>query len=143
QVVPRAALARAIALDTIEAAAACEAVAGVLVVTADPELAAELDGIPRVALVADTVHSLPEAIALGLEAAGSGPRAVLLGDLPGLDPAELAHALALAGRAGRSYVPDADGTGTVLAAARAGLGLDTRFGPESAAAHRAAGFVEL
>ena len=39
-----AALARAIALDTIEAVAACEAVAKVVVVTDDPELEAFVGG---------------------------------------------------------------------------------------------------
>ena len=38
---------------------------------------------------------------------------------------------------------DADGTGTTLATAAAGVAFDPQFGPGSAARHAAAGFVEL
>ena len=142
--VDRIGLARAIALDTVEAAAACLAVARVLVVTADPETANAVRTIDGVDVVADTSDSLRAAIALGLDTAGEGTdRAVLLGDLPALDPVELAHALALASSAGRTFVPDADGVGSSLATARARLPFAPRFGADSAAAHRAAGFAEL
>jgi len=142
--IAREALARAIALDTIEAAAACPSVARVLVVTADPETSAGIAGMNAVAVVPDTADGLRAAIALGIEAAGIGvARAVLLGDLPALRPAELGHALALAATAGRAFVPDADGSGSALATARAGLPFEPRFGAESASAHRAAGFTEL
>ena len=142
--VDRIGLARAIALDTVEAAAACLAVARVLVVTADPETAHAVRTIDGVDVVADTSDGLRAAIALGLDTAGEGTdRAVLLGDLPALDPVELAHALALASSAGRTFVPDADGVGSSLATARARLPFAPRFGADSAAAHRAAGFAEL
>ncbi|MDT5035245.1 MAG: 2-phospho-L-lactate/phosphoenolpyruvate guanylyltransferase, partial [Micromonosporaceae bacterium] len=91
------------------------------------------------------------------------PVVALTADLPALRPAELAAALTelaegteptrhtaltrhtgLTGRTGRrGYVPDARGTGTTMLAALAGVGLDPRFGPGSAAAHRASGAVEL
>jgi len=146
--VDRADLARAIALDTIEAAAGCGTVARLLVVTADEATAAAVGGVEGlergVEVVPDTAEGLRAAIALGIVAAGAGvDRAVLLGDLPALAADELGHALALAGTAGRAFVPDADGTGSSLATARAGLPFDPRFGPDSAAAHRAAGFSEL
>lgn len=142
--VDRVALARAIALDTIEAAIAAPAVARVLVVTSDEETADAVRAIDAVEIVPDIVDGLRAAIALGIEAAGPGvARAVLLGDVPALQPEELGHALALASTAGRAFVPDADGMGTVLATARAGLPFEPHFGIDSAAAHRRAGFAEL
>ncbi|PRB57306.1 2-phospho-L-lactate guanylyltransferase [Microbacterium sp. MYb45] len=142
--VDREPLARAIALDTVEAAAACERVAQVIVVTRDEVTATALRLLPRVRLVRDRSEGLTAAIEQGVRAApGDRPRAVLLGDLPALRPDELARALAFASSHPRAFVPDAEGTGTVLATARAGFDLHTRFGGESAAAHRAAGFVEV
>ena len=85
----RAALARAMALDTIEAALE---VAPVIVVTSD-ELAADVAAV-RVVVVPDPGEGLNAAIEAGLEAAPRGAAsAVLLGDLPGLDPRELRAAL--------------------------------------------------
>lgn len=136
-------LARAIALDTIDAVAACTAITRVLVVTSDPETIDAVSTIAGVEVVLDTASGLLPAIRLGLETVVGGRRAVLLGDVPGLRPTELSHALALAATAGRAFVPDADATGTVLATAGTGLAFEPRFGPESAAAHRAAGFAEL
>ena len=69
--------------------------------------------------------------------------AVIPGDLPGLRPAELAHALGLAARWPRSFVADAAGTGTTFLAATAGHALRAEFGPASRAAHRRSGAVEL
>jgi len=142
--IDRVELARAIAVDTIEAAAACPAVVRLLVVTADEETAGAVRGLPGVEVLPDTADGLRTAIALGIDAAGAdADRAVLLGDLPALLPGELGHALALAATAGRAFVPDADGVGSALATARARLPFEPRFGADSAAAHRAAGFIEL
>ncbi|MFB8188727.1 2-phospho-L-lactate guanylyltransferase [Microbacterium sp. NPDC055988] len=142
--VDREPLARAIALDTVEAAAACERVAQVIVVTRDEVTATALRLLPRVRLVRDRSEGLTAAIEQGVGAApGDRPRAVLLGDLPALRPDELARALAFASSHPRAFVPDAEGTGTVLATARAGFDLRTCFGGDSAAAHRAAGFTEV
>jgi 2-phospho-L-lactate guanylyltransferase len=142
--VDREPLARAIALDTVEAAAACERVAEVVVVTSDEVTAAALLLLPRVRLVRDRGEGLTAAIDLGVSAAPLGrPRAVMLGDLPALRPDELARALAFASSHPRGFVPDAEGTGTVLATAQAGAALHPRFGADSADAHRAAGFVEI
>jgi 2-phospho-L-lactate guanylyltransferase len=65
------------------------------------------------------------------------PRAALAADLPALRPDELTTALSLAWR--RSFVADAEGSGTVLLAAPPGVPLDPRFGAGSAAAHAASG----
>lgn len=132
----RAALARAMALDTIEAALA---IAPVIVVTG-PELAADVAALGAT-VVADPGLGLNPAIEAGLaETTAGATSAVLLGDLPGLDPRELRAALAAATNA-RNFVADADGVGTVLTVARSSHAL--RFGPHSREAHRSEGYVEL
>ncbi|MGO4258816.1 2-phospho-L-lactate guanylyltransferase [Marmoricola sp. RAF53] len=70
--------------------------------------------------------------------------AAMLADLPCLVAGDLGSALALASEAGeRAFVADAAGTGTTLLVARAGVGLDPRFGAGSARAHRDSGAVAL
>jgi 2-phospho-L-lactate guanylyltransferase len=133
--VERAAIARAIALDTIEAAAA---VADVRVVTTDASLV-----LPGTELVLEPeAQGIGEAVRRGL-AGVTGRRAVLLGDLPGLLPDDLAAALALAEVWERSAVADVEGTGTTLVAATTGHGLVPSFGPDSWRLHLAAGFSPL
>lgn len=133
--VDRSALARAIALDTIEAAAAA---ARVIVVSADTTL--RLAGCE---LVRETATGgLAAAIELGLAAAPRERRAVLLGDLPGLRPEDLALALELAGRVRLGAVPDAERLGTTLLTSREG-DLPAAFGDGSWRRHLAAGFTEL
>ncbi len=68
---------------------------------------------------------------------------VLLGDVPALRAEELARALEVAARHPLAFVPDAEGTGTTLATARAGVPFDAHFGQDSAARHAAAGFADL
>ena len=132
----RAALARAMALDTIEAALA---VAPVIVVTGH-ELAADAAALGAT-VVADPGLGLNAAIEAGLGRVSTGAiTAVLLGDLPGLDPRELRAALAAA-KSDRNFVADADGVGTVLTVARTSHAL--RFGPHSREAHASEGYVEL
>jgi len=133
----RRALAESIALDTVEAALV---VAPVLVVTS-PASAAAFEGLGARVLI-DPGGGLDAAVAAGV-ATSSGAVAVLLGDLPALAPRELADALALAAPHPLSFVPDADGTGTVLVAGRAGGPLATAFGAGSRAAHAALGYAEL
>lgn len=140
----RHAIIRAIAQDTIEAAAACDSVARVLVVTSDEPLTAAVAACDGVDSVRDSATGLRASIELGLSVTGADrARAVLLGDLPALKPRELSVALARAARHDLAFVPDADGSGTVLATARAGVPLRPIFGEDSAAAHRKAGFTEL
>jgi 2-phospho-L-lactate guanylyltransferase len=133
--VDRSELARAIALDTIEAAAQ---VARVIVVTADPMI-----GIPGVEVVVEPVpRGIAAAVADGLAVAPHERRAVLLGDLPGLRPDDLAEALALAQQTRLGAVPDEERHGTTLVTAREG-DLPAAFGPDSWRLHREAGFAEL
>lgn len=124
-------LARAIALDTIEAALA---VAPVVVVTA----AVDQDFLGA-RIVADPGRGLNAAIAAGL-AEVEGNSAVLLGDLPALQPEELRDALQRAPE-GRAFVPDRAGTGTTLITSTTDHA--PAFGDGSAERHRRAGYVEL
>nr|WP_154923519.1 2-phospho-L-lactate guanylyltransferase [Microbacterium testaceum] len=141
----REALARAIALDTINAAAAAAHVARVLVVTDDAGVRVELRRARAVEVVAEgDTRGLDAAIALGASAAGQGtPRAALLGDLPALRPADLDHALELAASVERGLVPDAEATGSTLVTARAGAVWVSAFGKDSAARHRLLGCTDL
>lgn len=153
----RAALVRAMALDTVEAVLACPRVARVVVVTGDPEVAAASAALPRVRVLPEPAAgpddsaggwaALDRAVRAGVAAGrGEAPTAhvgVLLGDLPGLDPAELDAALALVEDHPLAVLPDAEGTGTTLLTARAGQVLDPAFGGGSAAAHAARGHARL
>jgi 2-phospho-L-lactate guanylyltransferase len=131
--------ARAIALDTIEAALA---VADVVVVTSDPEVADEASALGAEVVLEERPAGLEAAIRAGLPRADRA-RAVLLGDLPALRPRTLELALDAALEHERAFVPDADGTGTTLVTARTGSGFVHRFGPGSARAHRSSRLVEL
>jgi 2-phospho-L-lactate guanylyltransferase len=134
-------LRRAIADDTIRAAAEALGRRGVVVVTSDRVLAASWS-TAGVAVHPDPEAGLNAAVAAGLSAARTSGRrtAALLGDLPALTPADLLTALSAASGHCDSFVPDRDGTGTVL---RCGEGFVPRFGPESAAAHERDGAVRL
>ncbi|MER7280967.1 2-phospho-L-lactate guanylyltransferase [Dactylosporangium sp. NPDC000244] len=68
----------------------------------------------------------------------------LTADLPAMRPDDLEAALVAAARAGRrAFVPDLEGTGTVLLAAPAGEALAPQFGPGSAVAHLRSGAIRL
>lgn len=141
----REALARAIALDTITAAAAATRVARVIVVTDDARVRTDLRRTRHVEVVAEgDIRGLDAAIALGAAVAGQGtPRAALLGDLPALRPADLDRALELAASVERGLVPDAEATGSTLVTARAGAVWVSAFGEDSAARHRLLGCTDL
>ena len=131
--------ARAIALDTIEAAVLSGA--RVVVVTADTEIMDAAAGLGVSVVVEQAPTGIADAIALGLPS--DGPRAVLLGDLPALLPGDLATALGLALEVEHAFVVDADGTGTTFVTARSGVPFVHSFGEGSAQRHRDAGLVEL
>ena len=114
------------ALDTV--AAALQVAPVFAVVTED--LAVDVAEIGAT-VVADQNQGLNAAIELGLAAVPrGGAAAVLLGDLPGLDPRELREALQ-SSVAPLSFVADADGTGTVLVVAQPGIQHRVAFGPGS------------
>lgn len=153
----RAALVRAMALDTVEHVLTAQRVARVVVVTADPDVASAAAALPRVRVLPEPAaavddppggwQALNRAVAAGVDAArAEAPTAhvgVLLGDLPGLDPAELDVALAAAEAHPLAVLPDAEATGTTLLTATHGAALHPRFGGGSSAAHAAAGHVVL
>lgn len=143
----RARLALAIALDTVEAVLAAPGVAAVLVVTSEAASGA-FDETEAFVIVEPDDAGLTAAIALGLDTAsdfgapGRGT-AIMLGDLPALTPEEFAAALDSARDYDRAMVPDASGSGTTLITASDGQVHAAAFGPGSAAAHVAAGYVAL
>lgn len=130
------ALALAIALDTV---AVASSVARVIVVT-DSGAARHF---ARVEVVADPGCGLGAAVQAGIAAAGTGPVAVMLGDLPALQAHELEAALATAEQHPLAMVPDAEGKGTTLIAAIDPHDHTPAFGPGSRAAHGAAGYREI
>lgn len=144
---PRKDLARAIALDTLEAATACDVVAQVVVVTDDAALAREAAMIPALRFVPEgDARGLDAAVASGVAAIDPGgrmPRAALLGDLPALRPADLGEALRAAASVPRAVVPDAEGTGSTLVTAGVGVEWASSFGDGSFARHVALGCEAL
>lgn len=143
-------LVQAMVLDTLSAARDAPMVSQVLVVTDDAHIVAGLAataGAP-VEVVPEPVpaQGLNAAIRAGIAHARSAapvPVAVLLGDLPALRPADLDAALTAATRHALAVVVDADGTGTTLLTASAGVELLPAFGAGSAAEHLRRGHVEL
>lgn len=129
--VPHEELVLAMALATVTAAAASPAVRRLIVISNDK--------FPGFETLADRHGDLNKALR---EAAShlSGPVAAMPADLPALRTEELTQALKKAGV--RSFVPDAEGTGTVLLAAPDGP-LDPSFGPDSARAHELSGAHRL
>jgi 2-phospho-L-lactate guanylyltransferase len=142
-----AALALALALDTVRAAAGSPAVARVVVVTDDADAGRAVRTLDAVVVRDEPDAGLNPALAHGASAARQiAPEdgvAVLSADLPALRPAELTAALTAAAATGRAFVPDTAGTGTTLLAAAPGAPLDPRYGPGSRDDHRASGAVEL
>lgn len=108
--------------------------------TAGETAAAPGDAIVRGEMAAPSGDTGGAASGVGLRA---GPVAVLLGDLPALRPADLEGALAAASTFSRAVVVDAEGTGTTLLTASAGVSLDPAFGAGSAAEHVRRGHVAL
>lgn len=138
----RVALARAFAIYTVTAAAGCDQVDVVIVVTDDQDVAARVDSFVRV-VPEPREGGLNAAIAAGADAAGCGPRAVLLGDLPALRADDLRDALQQARAWERTVASDAEGTGSTLVTARAGVRWASSFGAGSFAAHLELGCVPL
>jgi 2-phospho-L-lactate/phosphoenolpyruvate guanylyltransferase len=139
-------LALAMAVDTVAAAVACPLVAGVVVVSNDPAVAARVAPLGAAA-VADSPGGLNRALVAGAEHAvarwpGQG-LAALLADLPAVSADELTTALSAAAAVTHAFVADAAGTGTTLYTARPGSTFSPSFGPRSRALHRQAGATEL
>jgi 2-phospho-L-lactate guanylyltransferase len=143
----RAALALAMAADTVAAAAACPAVGAVIVVTDDDVARGVLAGLGAEVIPDAPGSGLNPALVFGAAHADSRwpgrGRAGLAADLPALRPGELAAALDAAPARAEAFVTDAAGTGTALYAAAPRAPFRPRFGGQSRAAHLAGGAVEL
>jgi len=142
-VADRPGLARAVATDTITAAAAAALVRRVLVIT--DEGFAPVARSLGVEVADDPGTGLNAALRAGAAAAAARwPElrpAALLADLPALSGPVLDRALAAVGR-GAAYCSDAEGTGTTLYTASYDA-FDPRFGADSARAHEAGGAVPI
>jgi 2-phospho-L-lactate guanylyltransferase len=129
--------------DVFSACAGAPGLAGLLVVTSDPEVAAQARRLAGAEVIAD--HDPPRgmngAVARGLdwaEEAGAGAALVLTADLPLIRPDDVAAVLAAA-RPGPSavLVPSHDGTGTNAMLLRPPRAIAPRLGPRSLARHLA------
>jgi 2-phospho-L-lactate/phosphoenolpyruvate guanylyltransferase len=142
----RSALARAIAIDALTVVRSCRLVRALVVVTGDPVVAASAREAGDDVLVGDD-RGLDAAVQTGLaRVAERWPGlgcAVLLADVPALRAEQLESALTAAAAHPRSFVPDLEGGGTVLLAARPGIEARPAFGAGSAARHERLGAVRL
>lgn len=130
-------LARAMALDTLEAAAATVGPASLVVVTSDGPVGQTVRTWGAT-VVPDPGEGLDGAVRTGLQAlrpqGGRPGWAVLLGDVPALRPRDLGEALARCARHPAAVVPDASGDGTTLLTSTV-RPPTPRFGPGSAHRH--------
>ena len=141
----------AMLLDTITAATKVAALRGITVVTPDGSAADAARQLGAAVLADPTPDDHPDPLNNAIIAAekvitsvsGAPPNLVVLqGDLPALQPQELAQAIGAARAHPRSFVTDRHGTGT---SALFGFGgaLLPAFGSNSAARHRNSGAMEL
>jgi 2-phospho-L-lactate guanylyltransferase len=138
----------AMLIDTITAASAVPALSAITVVTPD-EFAADAARQLGARVLADPTpdgHRNP--LNNAITAAEAAMReetsniVALQGDLPALQPQELAEAILAARGYERSFVGDRHGTGTSALFAF-GVALDPQFGADSAQRHSHSGAIEL
>jgi 2-phospho-L-lactate/phosphoenolpyruvate guanylyltransferase len=144
----RAELVLAMLVDTLTAAAAAAPVRSITVVTPDDDAADAARSVGADVLLDPTPAGDPDPLNSALLAAADALRyqganvGVLQGDLPALQPRELAQALSAARTHGRSFVSDRHGTGTSALFAF-GVPLTPRFGVNSARRHADSGAAAL
>jgi 2-phospho-L-lactate guanylyltransferase len=144
----REAVVLAMMVDTIRAALAVPALRSVTVVTPDQVAADTARQLGALALTDPTPDGHGDPLNNAIAAAeavvrDSTPNIVALqGDLPALQPQELAEAIAAARSYPRSFVGDRHGTGTSALFAF-DVPLEPRFGPDSARRHQHSGAIEL
>lgn len=143
----RARLVLAMAADTVMAALACPAVAGVVVVT-DDEDAQDMASTLGARVVPDTPDAgLNSALEHGMTHASTlRPAAGVLAmaaDLPSLRPQDLSAVVQAAARSESCFVADLTGLGTTMYLRHPGVATLPCFGARSRAAHREAGVYEL
>jgi 2-phospho-L-lactate guanylyltransferase len=138
----------AMLVDTIRAASAVAALRSVTVVTPDEVAADATLRLGARVLIDPTPAGHRNPLNNAIAAAETSLRddtpniVALQGDLPALQPQELAEAIAAAREYPRSFVGDRHGTGTSALFAF-GVGLDPQFGADSAQRHRHSGAIEL
>ncbi len=138
----------AMLVDTITAALAVPALHSVTVVTPDETAADAARRLGALVLTDPTPAGHRNPLNNAIAAAEAKVRestpnvAVLQGDLPALQPQELAEAIAAARVYPRSFVGDRHGTGTSALFAFE-VPLDPQFGAESASRHQHSGAIEL
>src|ERR1700742_5163882 len=138
----------AMLVDTLTAASAVESVVLIGVVPPDDAAATAAAGLGATVLADPTPDGHRDPLNNAIAAAervvteSFANVVVLQGDLPALQPLELADAVAQARRHERSFVADRLATGTAALFAF-GVPLDPRFGPDSSARHRNSGAIEL
>jgi len=152
----RAALALAMAADTVTAVLECREAAHVIVIT-DDQAVGDMAGELGAVVIPDTppgglmggvaIGGLNGALRRGAVFArgrwpGSG-LAALFADLPAVRPTEIATALRAARQWPTAFVADAAGDGTTMYTAGPGFGFQPSFGLASRARHAAGGAVEL
>jgi len=133
----------AMARDVVRAALATASVRQVLVVTADPQVAAALEAEGAAVVREHRVAGLDAAYRLAVDRVGRTPLALLMADLPALTPGVLQAALSAVPADQPAVVADAEGDGTTMLAARDARVLVPRFGPHSRRRHRAGGAVDI
>ena len=141
----------AMLVDTVTAASKVPSLRGITVVTPD-EVAADAARMLGAGVLADptpdghpdplnnAIAAAEQAISVGAD--GRVNLVALQGDLPALQPQELAEAIAAARAHTRSFVSDRHGSGTAALFAF-GAALAPQFGPDSAQRHRHSGAIEL
>jgi 2-phospho-L-lactate/phosphoenolpyruvate guanylyltransferase len=143
----RSDLARAMAMDTVDAALRCALVGGLIAVTDDTESARAFSSLGALVIPDEPRDGLNAALSHGAAAARlrtpDAAVAALQADLPALRPRELERALHAAARFTTAFVPDAAGIGTALYSANSGVAFQPRFGGESRRAHLESGAAEL
>jgi 2-phospho-L-lactate guanylyltransferase len=144
----REAVVLAMMVDTIRAALAVPALQSVTVVTPDQVAADTARQLGALALTDPTPDGHRNPLNNAIAAAEAVVRestpniVVLQGDLPALQPQELAEAITAARAYPRSFVGDRHGTGTSALFAL-GVALEPRFGADSARLHQQSGAIEL
>lgn len=154
----RANLARAFALDVVEAARSTRCVDAVLVVSGEPALrtlfatarcgpSSTVGGRAQVLVVDDAGRGLDDSVRLGATRARLlCPEicvAVLTADLPALRPDDLATVLETAAGHRLAAVADAEGTGTTVLTATTGADVRPAFGSGSFTRHRDLGAIDV
>lgn len=143
-------LARAFALDAIDAVLGCADVGRVVVVTSGDEVSECARRVGAV-IVAEPFDPGADPLGAAVHAGATwamdhrptAPVAVIPADLPSLTSDDLDRVLAAGIGHPLAFVADADGTGTTVLMSRRPAQLRAGYGPGSAERHRSYGAVEL